>query len=124
VLNALTEIRCCSCGRQLGTVLPVVEPVARPRQAEKAVDFLVPTNVSRWALASCYLGLVGFLLPLCGFFFAVPAVLCGIMALRNRPAGGSYNAVTGNLRAIIGLTLGGLGVLVWGSLLLLFLLNQ
>ncbi|MFL5338737.1 MAG: hypothetical protein ACJ8F7_01105, partial [Gemmataceae bacterium] len=55
----------------------------RPRPREQpleATDLFVPTNVSPWAIASCYLGLIGFCLPLIGLLFAIPAFVCGIVA--------------------------------------------
>jgi ligand-binding sensor protein len=95
---------CPYCGEQLED--------APPAQAEvEATDFLIPTNVSGWAIVSCYAGLIGFCLPIVGLLFAVPAVICGIVALRKPTRGRSYGAVTSNARAIIGLVLGSLGVL-------------
>jgi hypothetical protein len=82
-------------------------------------DFLVPTNVSGWAIASCYMGLVGLLFPLIGLLFAVPAFLFGIIAVTRPKRGGSYGAVTSNVRAVIGLVLSGIAILLWGGVLLL-----
>jgi len=101
----------------------------RPRRSRKgeeieATDFLIPTNVSGWAIACCYLGLIGFCLPLIGLLFAVPAVICGIVAIKTRSKKGSYGAVTSNIRAIIGLVLGGLAVLGWGTFGVILLMNN
>src|SRR5262249_3894609 len=85
------------------------------------VDFIVPTNVSGASILSCYMGLVGFCLPVCGLVFAIPAVILGIIALRRRRKAASYGAVTSDIRAIIGLVLGGLGTL-YGLVLLVLLL--
>ena len=71
---------------------------APPRKLRKespdieAVDFLIPTNVSAWSILSCYLGLIGFCLPLVGLIFAIPAVIFGIIALRRRRKATSYGA--------------------------------
>jgi hypothetical protein len=92
-------------------------PLPMPRRKAgdvEAVDFLVPTNVSGWFIAACYLGLIGFCLPFVGLVFAVPAVIFGIVALRQRKKRkkpGTYGAVTSDIRAIIGLVLGSLGIL-------------
>ena len=87
----------------------------------EAVDFIVPTNVSVWSILSCYLGLIGFCLPVIGLVFAVPAVVFGIIALRRRKKTGSYGAVTSDVRAIIGLILGGLGTLIGLTLLIVMI---
>jgi hypothetical protein len=89
------------------------ETQRRPRRESgdiEAVDLIIPTNVSGWSIAACYLGLIGFCLPLIGLIFAIPAVICGIVALRRRRKATSYGAVTSDVRAIIGLILGGLGM--------------
>jgi hypothetical protein len=130
---ANTEEPCPFCGRPVPTTATKCrfcgeyldedddEPERRPRrrgEAVEATDFLIPTNVSGWAIASCYMGLIGFCIPFAGLLFAVPAFICGIVALRKRRKGGSYNAVTSNIRAIIGLVLSSLAILGWGGLLI------
>ena len=106
----------------------------RKEETIEATDFLVPTNVSAWALASFYLALtksmppvlvcgLGFInayAPLSGLLFSIPAVICGILALRGPRRGASYGSITGKARAIMGLVLGSLGVLIWLGLFLLF----
>jgi hypothetical protein len=87
----------------------------------EAVDLIVPTNVSIWSILSCYLGLIGFCLPIVGLVFAIPAVIFGIMGLRRRKKTGSYGAVTSDVRAIIGLVLGGLGTLIGITLLIIMI---
>ncbi len=87
----------------------------RPRQREEALgatDLFVPTNVSPWAIASCYFGLIGFCLPLVGLVFAIPALICGIIAIRKRKQAQTYGAVTSNIRAIIGVVLSSLSILM------------
>ncbi|HMC65114.1 MAG TPA: zinc ribbon domain-containing protein [Gemmataceae bacterium] len=88
-----------------------------------AVEFIVPTNVSGASILSCYLGLIGFCLPLLGLLFAIPAVIFGIIALRRRRQATSYGAVTSDVRAIIGLVLGGLGTLHGLALVVLLLIG-
>jgi len=80
----------------------------RPRRRREpeiaATDFLIPTDVSRYSMAACYLGLFSCFIPLLGFLMALVAVLCGIKALRQRKKdSASYGAVTGDIRAILGL---------------------
>jgi hypothetical protein len=87
----------------------------------EATEFIVPTNVSIWSILSCYLGLIGFCLPVVGLVFAIPAVIFGIMGLRRRKKTGSYGAVTSDIRAIIGLVLGGLGTLIGITLLVIMI---
>ena len=85
------------------------------------VDFIIPTNVSAWSILACYLGLIGFCLPFIGLVFAIPAVIFGIVALRQRKKRkySSYGAVTSDVRAIIGLVLGSLAVVGYVTLLIL-----
>jgi hypothetical protein len=105
------------------------EEEERPRRRRRrskdveATDFLIPTNVSGWALASCYLGLIGFCLPIVGLVFAFPAFIFGIIALLKPAKRVSYGSVTGNIRAVIGLILSGLAIIGWGGLLLFILAN-
>jgi hypothetical protein len=50
-----------------------------------------------------------------GLFFGIIALICGIIALRQRKkkrAPGSYGAVTSDMRAIIGIILGAIGTLI------------
>src|SRR5690242_9620332 len=56
-------------------------PVERGPADIEPVDFLIPTNVSGWSIASCYLGLIGFCIPFAGLVFAIPAFIFGIIAL-------------------------------------------
>jgi hypothetical protein len=79
-------------------------------------EFLIPTNVSAWSLAACYLGLVGCALPLIGVPFALIGLTCGIIALARRKknrARGTYGAVTGDIRAVLGIVFGILGLAWW-----------
>ena len=83
----------------------------RPSEVE-ASDFLIPTNVSGYSIAACYFGLISCFLPIIGFIFALIAVVSGIVALRRRKKRrNSYGAITSDIRAMIGLVLGGLTLL-------------
>jgi hypothetical protein len=77
-------------------------------------DFLVPTGVSRWAIASCYFGLIGLCVPCLGLVLAIPAFVCGVVAIRQRRNDASYGSVTSNVRAIIGLVASGLAIILYG----------
>jgi hypothetical protein len=100
-------------------------PIERRRSDDvEAVDFIVPTNVSAWSILACYLGLIGFCLPLVGLVFAIPAVIFGIIALRQRKKRkkcATYGAVTSDIRAIIGLVLGSLGTVGWATFLIILI---
>jgi hypothetical protein len=118
---AVSAVLCRFCGERLEKD---ADGLFRP--LEKAQDdspdptqFLIPTNVSGWAIVSCYTGLIGFCLPLVGLLFAIPAVVCGIIALRTAKADGSYGAKTSKVRAIIGLVLGSIALLGWGTVLVI-----
>ena len=98
------------------------QPRRRREPEFEATDILIPTNVSGYSIAACYLGLIS-CLPLVGLVTGIIAIVCGIVALRRRKkskAPDSYGAVTGDIRAILGIVLGSLGTLF--SLPLSFLL--
>ncbi len=140
--NAPSEQPCPKCSKQVSSrafVCPFCNasldeeedygPETRKRPMKQsaeigAVDFIVPTHVSGASILSCYMGLIGFCLPLFGLVFAIPAVIFGIIALRRRRKAASYGAVTSDIRAIIGLILGGLGTLHGLALLGLLLLSM
>ena len=126
-LISRTAERCRFCGEDLyeDEERDRRRPRRRSRNQDQieATDFIIPTNVSGWAIASCYLGLIGFCLPVIGLVFAVPAVICGIVAFKNWSNKGSYGAVTGNIRAFIGLVLGSLAIVGWGTLGVVILLH-
>jgi hypothetical protein len=59
------------------------------------------------------LGLIS-CVPVVGLVTGIIAIVCGIVALRRRKQSsrpGSYGAVTGDARAVIGIVLGSLGTL-------------
>lgn len=76
-----------------------------------AAQFLVPLNVSGWAIASCYMGLLGMCIPIVGLILTIPALIFGIIALRRQKRAATYGAVTGNVRAILGIVFSVLGIL-------------
>jgi len=84
----------------------------KKEEAVEATDFLVPTNVSGWALASCYMGLLGVCIPIAGLLLTIPAFIFGIIALRRQRRASTYGAVTGNARAVIGIVLSILGFVI------------
>jgi hypothetical protein len=110
----VTAARCRACGRDLIEDDEDDRPRRRrpPQDQVEAADFLVPLHVSPWALAACYLGLIGFCLPFIGIPFALIGLICGIVALyRQGRQTHTYGRMTGNVRAIIGIVLGALGIL-------------
>jgi hypothetical protein len=95
----------------------------RPRKRHsgdvEAVDFIIPTNVSGWSIASCYMGLIGLCLPFVGLIFSIPALIFGIIALKKRRRATSYGAVTSDIRAIVGIVLSTLSILLYTTLFIL-----
>ncbi|AWM40549.1 hypothetical protein GobsT_09350 [Gemmata obscuriglobus] len=78
-------------------------------------ELLIPGG-SPYAIISLYMGLIGLCLPIIGLVFAVPAFICGIVAVRRWKKTNTYGGVTSNIRALLGLIMSGLGVLVWGTI--------
>jgi predicted branched-subunit amino acid permease len=123
----VTADRCRFCGESLDEPDPEPRrPRRRPRQEEEiqATDFLIPTNVSGWSIAACYLGLLGFCLPVIGLVFAIPAFIFALVALSRRRKAATYGAVTSDIRAIIGLILSSLGILISAGILILALTSK
>ncbi len=88
-----------------------------------ATGLLVPVGVSPWAMVAFFCSLFG-CIPIIGAPLALAAFVCGIVALVKRRRDSSYGAVTGNLRAVIGLLLGGVMIGVNVFLLVVFLLDR
>ncbi len=98
----------------------------RPRRRREpeigATDFLIPTDVSRYSMAACYLGLFSCFIPLVGLLMALVGLLCGIVALRQKKKhAASYGAVTGDIRAILGVICSTITILAYliGGILIL-----
>ena len=91
------------------------EVVLRRRSSVGPTDFLIPNRVSGWSLVSCYFGLIGVLMPLFGFFFALIALPCGLIALHKWRKANTYGNVTSNIRAILGLFMSLVGIVLWGG---------
>jgi hypothetical protein len=87
-------------------------PRRRRSDALDPVEFIVPTDVSGWSIVACYVGLISCFLPFVGIFPAVVAITCGIIALRKRKKAITYGRVTSDLRAIVGVVLGGLTLVI------------
>ena len=98
----------------------------RPRRRRKpeieATDFLIPTNVSAASMAACYFGIFSCFLPLLGFRMAMIALPCGIVALRRRKKDNSYGAVTGDIRAVVGVISSSLTILAHLAFLVMYIL--
>jgi hypothetical protein len=87
-----------------------------------AVQFIVPVNVSGWALAACYSGLIGMCIPLVGLPFALAGLICGIIAIKRRKRDVTYGVISGNIRAVLGIVFGSIGILLtaaWGIMFML-----
>lgn len=95
----------------------------RPDEIE-ATDFLIPTNVSAASMAACYLGLFSCFLPFLGFLMAIIALPCGIVALRRRKKAQSYGAVTGDIRAVVGIICSSLTILTHVGFLVFYILIE
>jgi hypothetical protein len=107
------------------------EPDDRPRRRRRRPppddfdtnELLVPAG-STYAIIALYVGLIGLCLPLVGIVFAVPAFVCGIVAVRRWKKADSYGGVTSNIRAVLGLVISGAAVLLWGTVAVMIALKQ
>ncbi|MDY3551357.1 hypothetical protein R5W24_000432 [Gemmata sp. JC717] len=91
-------------------------PRRRPAADEfEATELIIPGG-SAYAIISLYAGLIGLCLPIVGLVFAVPALVCGVVAVRRWKKTDTYGGVTSNLRALFGLILSSLAVLLWGTI--------
>lgn len=87
--------------------------------ADDAVNTMIPyKNVP--ALISYYLGILS-LLPFIGILPGIPALILGIMGLMKRARD---PRARGSVHAWIGIVLGGGATLLWGGLLLLFVVGS
>lgn len=111
---------CPACGEEL-----FEEPRPRGQRPpqDTGLELLVPVNVSGWAVAAGYLGLFS-CFPLVGLLVAVPAIVCSIMALRSTEKSSTMGKFSGTMRAVVGLGLGVLGLLVWSIMLAALLFDK
>ena len=105
---------CPKCGANTSSnpyEMPKAGParsVANPNDVD-ATGGIIPYKNPK-ALIAYYLGIFsGF--PVIGFFFAVPALVLGIMGLRDR---NRNPAIKGSVHAGIGIGCGAIFMLVWG----------
>jgi hypothetical protein len=113
--------QCVNCGLSLQERGP-------RRREEPGVDpslqAIIPVNVSPWAVAAFFTGLVG-CIPFIGMPFALAAIICGILGLVKRPKdAATYGGATSNIRAVLGIVFGTLGLLVSGFGLVMMLLGR
>jgi hypothetical protein len=106
---------CSECGADL-RVNPYeaptanrARPVSNPNEGD-ATGGIIPYKNPK-ALIAYYLGIFsGF--PVIGFFFAVPALVLGIMGLRDR---NRNPVIKGSVHAGIGIGCGAIFTLLWGA---------
>lgn len=104
-------------------------PRRRRRRENRDDDFqptevILPTNVSAYSIIACYAGFVGMCIPIAGLIFTIPALICGIIALRTRQKKRTYGAVTSDFRAILGLIFCAISLLYHGAFLVSALLKK
>lgn len=101
---------------EVGAQYQNVPPVQYADTGTDSTGGIIPYK-NPHALIAYYLGLFS-LFPLLGFFLAVPALVLGIMGLRNR----SRNPkIRGAAHAWIGIIMGGLMTFLWGGMILLLI---
>ncbi|MFO0871606.1 MAG: DUF4190 domain-containing protein [Pirellulales bacterium] len=105
-----------------GTVPPGANPYPPPGSYPTTTDdaalrMIAPINVSAWAVAAGYLGLVS---PICLGFTGPFAILTGILALREIKRNPQ---VGGKVRSIVGIVFGALGTLMLIGFLVTMLLR-
>lgn len=71
------------------------------------------------ALIAYYLGLFS-LFPVLGLLLAIPALVLGIIGLRNR---NRNPAIKGSVHAWIGIVMGGFMTLIWGAAVVLIIIG-
>ena len=91
---------------------PRTRPVSTPSEGD-ATGGIIPYKNPK-ALIAYYLGIFsGF--PVIGFFLAVPALVLGIMGLRDR---NRNPAIKGSIHAGIGIGCGAIFMLLWGAVII------
>jgi hypothetical protein len=98
-------VKCRYCGEYLDASL------ARQHADNSGIDrFLLPVGRPGTAIAAGYLAMFS-ILPLFGLAAAIPALICGIMALRKI---NDDSGLSGRGRAWFGIVAGGLFTVLWG----------
>ena len=92
-------------------------PASNPSEGD-ATGGIIPYKNPK-ALIAYSLGIFSGL-PFIGFFLAVPAVVLGIMGLRDRTRN---PAIKGSIHAGIGIGCGAIFTLLWGGLIILFIIT-
>ena len=92
------------------------QPVAR--EQGDATGGVIPYK-SGPALAAYYLGIFS-LLPCAGLLLAIPALIFGIIGLKRRR---ENPVVKGSVHAWIGIIMGGLFTIIWGGLIIYFVVG-
>ncbi len=130
-------MKCCACQAEIqdySTVCPKcgedpranlyeapasgrTRPVTNPNEGD-ATGGIIPYKNPK-ALIAYYLGIFsGF--PIIGFFLAVPALVLGIMGLRDR---NRNPAIKGSIHAGIGIGCGAIFTLVWGAAIIALIIG-
>jgi hypothetical protein len=96
----------------------------RKREADfEATEMLIPTGVSAYSMAACYFGLFSCFIPVLGLLMALIALPCGIAALKRRKKKATYGAVTGDIRAVVGIVCSSLTLLGYLAILILYVVS-
>ena len=82
------------------------------------MDALIPTK-NPCALTAYYLGVFS-LIPCIGLLLAIPALILGVKGLSFY---NQHPEAKGKAHALVGIIMGGLFTLIWGGLLILFLVS-
>ncbi len=99
-----TASRCRYCGEY------VDDDTDDRDHGREAARWLVPIDRSAWAILAGYLGLFS-CFPFIGIVAGLGAIVTGILALKEL---GRKRKIGGRGRAIFGIIMGVIGVIVWG----------
>ena len=95
-----------------------IRPAGKPEEGD-ATGGIIPYKNPK-ALIAYYLGIFsGF--PVIGFFLAVPALVLGIMGLRDR---NRNPAIKGSVHAGIGIGCGAIFTLLWGGVIIAIIISM
>ena len=135
------KMKCSACQTEIpnySTVCPMCgdNPQANPYQAPNAATAataaraqdnsegdatggIIPYKNPK-ALIAYYLGILSGL-PIIGFFLAIPALVLGIMGLRDR---NRNPVIKGSIHAGIGIGCGGFFMLLWGAVIVVIIIGM